>query len=147
MNDITISIWQAIIATAGGVTIAVLLPLLVAFFTFRRYVNSLVKAETDKATKDIREELKEAKTRLDRLIPFERFYEEQAHQLKDKPNPPVTRKNELLDKWHSQTLTYPESMELKGILEQESSQGDEALKALIVIALIGLGLYILTHKE
>ncbi len=73
--------------------------------------------------------------------------EQTAHALKDEPNPPTTRKNELLDKWHNKTLTYPESLELKGILEQQSSQADDTVKALIVIALVGLGLYILTHNQ
>jgi len=35
MDNITISIWQAIIATAGGVVLAVVIPILLAFIAIR----------------------------------------------------------------------------------------------------------------
>ena len=147
MDNLTISIWQAIIATAGGVTLAVVLPLIVAFLTFKTWIKNVIKSELSDFSKETTKQLKEIGTRLDRIPSFERFIEQKAQDLKDKPNPPLTLKNELLDKWHNQTLTYPESLELKGILEQQSQSAntDDATKALIAIVIIGLALYLLTH--
>ena len=90
--------------------------------------------------------MEEIKLRIEKATISERAFEKQAEGLRDKPNPPITRKNELLDKLHDQTMTYPESIELKTILEQESNNADAATKALIVIALIGIGLYLLSRN-
>jgi hypothetical protein len=147
MNDISVSIWQAIIATAGGVTLAVVIPILIAFWAIRPWINNAIKTGLSDFKVQVTSELDEIKSRIAKFQLIERSLENQAHEgLKDKPNPPTTRKNELLDRWHNQTLTYPESIELKIILEQESRSADEATKALIIIALIGIGLYLLTHK-
>lgn len=64
-----------------------------------------------------------------------------------KDNPQQSRKNELLDKWHQRILTYEESLELKFILENEAKEAEKSKKALIVVALVGLGLYLLSRKE
>jgi hypothetical protein len=147
MDSLTVSIWQAIIATAGGVTLAVVIPILIAFWAIRPWINNAIKAGLSEFRVKIEKDLEEIKTRIEKASISEREAENQAYiGLKDKPNPPITRKNELLDKWHNQTMSYPESIELKTILEQESKDGDDAKKALIVIAIIGIGLYLLTHK-
>lgn len=144
MDSATISVWQAIIATAGGVALAVSIPLVAAFLAFRPWIQSTVKAEVS----DVRGDIREIKTKLERFSSIAATLESQVHEpLKDKPNPPLTRKNELLDKWHDKTLTYEESIELKTILQQESQQADDAKKAIIGIALVGLALYLLSRKE
>lgn len=144
----TIQIWYLVLAVAGGVALAVTIPLIGFALAFRPWIRSTIKGELADFKVGVMQELNEFRVRIDRLIPFERSFEEQVRsRLMDKPNPPVSRKNELLEKWHNQTLDYAESLELKAILEQESRQADEAVKALIVIALIGLGLYILTRKS
>lgn len=147
MNDITVSVWQAIIATAGGVTIAVVIPILIAFWAIRPWIQNAIKAGLSDFKQEVTKSLDNINSRIDKFQPFERSLESRAHEgLKDKPNPPTTRKNDLLDKWHDQTMTYEESIELKTILEQESNNANEATKALIIIALIGIGLYLLTRK-
>lgn len=147
MNDITVTIWQAIMATAGGVVLAVVIPILLAFWAIRPWINNAIKAGLSDFKTQVTSDLEEIKSRIEKASISEREAENQAYiGLKDRPNPPTTRKNELLDKWHNQTMTYPESIELKTILEQESKNADDATKALIVIAIIGIGLYLLTHK-
>lgn len=144
----TIQIWYLVLAVAGGVALAVSIPLIGFALAFRPWIQSTIKGELADFKVEVMQELNEFRVKIDRLIPFERSLEKQAHSgLMDKPNPPVSRKNELLEKWHNQTLDYAESLELKAILEQESREADEAVKALIVIALVGLGLYILTRKS
>lgn len=148
MNELTISVWQAIIATTGGVALAVAVPLFAAFLAFRPWIQSTVKAEMSEFRTEVARDLAELRTKLERLGSIGGALEEQVHEaLKDKPNPPVTRKNELLDRWHNRVLTYEESVELRTILEQESKQADDNLKAIIGIAIIALALYILSQNK
>ena len=62
-------------------------------------------------------------------------------EAKDKA---ATRKNELLDKWKADTLTYKEALELKDILIRDSQDADAAARSLIISALIALALYVFT---
>ena len=144
----TISIWQLVLTVAGGVALAVTIPLIGFALAFRPWIQSTIKGELADFRVQITSEMQEVTSRLSKLEPFERSAAQQANLgLRDKPNPPVSRKNELLDKWQNQTLDYVESLELKIILEQEAKEANSAVKALIIIALIGLGLYILTRKS
>ena len=142
-----ISVWQAIIATAGGVALAVVIPLIGFWFALRPWLRGIIKGELSDFKTEVIRELTDIKAKLDQFVPFERSAAEQSSfGLVDKPNPPNTRKNELLGQWRDQTLSYEDALELKVILEQEAQQADESKKALIIIALIGLGLYFLTKK-
>ncbi len=144
----TLSIWQLVLAVAGGVALAVTIPLIGFALAFRPWITSTIKGELADFKVEVTKELKDFGTRLERLKTFERSVAEQSSSgLMDKPNPPISRKNELLEKWNNQTLSYEESLELKVILEQQARQADQATRALIVIALLGLGLYLLTRSS
>ena len=140
-------VWVAIMATAGGVALAVAIPVIGFGLAFRPWLQSIIKAELSDFKVDVTSELKEIKTKLDILDFFQRSAAIQAQAgLADNPNPPISRKNDLLEKWQLQTLTYEESLELKFILENEAIQANEAKKALIAVALLGIGIYLLTKK-
>lgn len=144
----TVEVWQAIMATAGGVALAVAIPLIGFGLAFRGWIQSVIKGELADFKADITKQFTSINSRLDRLIPFEGSLREQSYfGLMDEPNPPISRKNELLEHWHDSSLTYEESLELKFILEQEAKQADANKKVLIIAALVGLGLYLLTKKE
>ena len=69
-------------------------------------------------------------------------------RLKSEPNPPVSRRNELLEKWETGHLDYAQSVELRQMLEDEARRTeDESRRNLIILAQIGLVLYALSGRQ
>jgi len=103
-------------------------------------------------TKNIEKDLESISQKLDNLAPkIEKMPEEFWRKFIDvymltylkKGNPSITRKEELLRKANSRTITYEESLELKGILEKEAKNaqaiGDFFQFLIIMGILIFLG--------
>ena len=69
-------------------------------------------------------------------------------RLKSEPNPLVSRRNELLEKWETGHLDYAQSVELRQMLEDEARRTeDESRRNLIILAQIGLVLYALSRRQ
>jgi len=99
-------------------------------------------------TKNIEKDLEDISKKLDNLVPkiekmpeefFRKFIDVYMLTYLKKGNPSITRKEELLRKANNRTITYEETLELKGILEKEAKNAQaigDFFKFLVIMGIL-----------
>ena len=145
--------WQLVVAIAGSITIPLVVLILLLVFSFRPWIRDTIRAELGDFKAEVEGRLSRMEGRLDQLGDelgrlSTLIAQLVASRLKSEPNPPVSRRNELLEKWETGRLDYAQSVELRQMLEDEARRTeDESRRNLIILAQIGLVLYALSRRQ
>jgi len=140
--------WQLMVAIAGSITVPLVVLVLLLVFGLRPWIRDTIRAELGDFRGSIEGRLSKIEGRLEELGPLSNLIAQiVVSPLKSKPNPPVSSRNELLEKWERGELEYSESLKLRQILQEEARQAEETRRTLIILALIGLALYALSRRS
>ena len=96
--------WQLVVAIAGSITIPLVVLILLLVFSFRPWIRDTIRAELGDFKAEVEGRLSRMEGRLDQLGDelgrlSTLIAQLVASRLKSEPNPPVSRRNELLEKW------------------------------------------------
>ena len=96
--------WQLVVAIAGSITIPLVVLILLLVLGLRPWIRDTIRTELGDFKAEVEGRLSRMEGRLDQLGDELRrlstlIAQLVASRLKSEPNPPVSRRNELLEKW------------------------------------------------
>ena len=96
--------WQLVVAIAGSITIPLVVLILLLVLGLRPWIRDTIRAELGDFKAEVEGRLSRMEGRLDQLGDelgrlSTLIAQLVASRLKSEPNPPVSRRNELLEKW------------------------------------------------
>jgi len=151
MNDI----WVIV-----AVVLSVIIPLLVFMWSMRPWIKDVIKSELSPLNAKVSkiEGIIETftKSQNDRMARIEDAFKEQSKEMIDlyklvaHVKNPDTEEGVLLTKLRNETITKGEAARLQQIMnvkKQEAENSNDFLKAVLIIGILALIAYVLSHNE